>query len=160
MADFVLLHGTTQTAAGWGRISPALRRNGHRVFAIDLASRQQPFYTIADYASLVAELLDDRVRHPIVVAHSASGLLLPTVAATLEAQRQVWIAAIVPDVEGGRSLFEEYAAEPDLFGPEWVGVDPTADPILATYFLFHDCDLATLRWALSTVGLFSLVDTP
>lgn len=29
--------------------------------------------------------------------------------------------------------------------------DPTTDPVLATYFLFHDCDLATLRWALTTL---------
>lgn len=26
--------------------------------------------------------------------------------------------------------------------------------MLATYCLFHDCDLATLRWALSTLRLF------
>ena len=33
-----------------------------------------------------------------------------------------------------------------------MGVDPTADPVLATYFLFHDADLAGLRAALSTVA--------
>ena len=26
---------------------------------------------------------------------------------------------------------------------------PPSDPVLATYFLFHDADLATQRWALA-----------
>lgn len=44
-------------------------------------------------------------------------------------------------------------AEPTaVFTPEWVGIDPTTDPVLATYFLFHDTDLATLRQALPTVS--------
>ncbi|MQA04959.1 MAG: alpha/beta fold hydrolase [Streptosporangiales bacterium] len=40
-----------------------------------------------------------------------------------------------------------------MFDLEWLGVDPTADPVLATYFLFHDCDLETLQWALTTLRL-------
>ncbi|UIJ61757.1 hypothetical protein LWP59_09095 [Amycolatopsis acidiphila] len=40
--------------------------------------------------------------------------------------------------------------------PEWAGLteQPTTDPGAATYFLFHDCDLATLRWGLSTLRLW------
>jgi len=43
----------------------------------------------------------------------------------------------------------------DIFNPEWLGKDPTADPVLASYFLFHDCDLDTLQWALTTLRLFA-----
>jgi hypothetical protein len=32
------------------------------------------------------------------------------------------------------------------------GWTPPSDPVLATYFLFHDADLATLRQALPTVA--------
>jgi hypothetical protein len=39
---------------------------------------------------------------------------------------------------------------------EWLGVDPSTDPVLASYFLFHDADLATLREALSTVAMCDL----
>jgi hypothetical protein len=38
--------------------------------------------------------------------------------------------------------------------PEWISQNPVADPVLATYFLFHDCDLAALRWGLTTLRLF------
>lgn len=89
-----------------------------------------------------------------MVAHSAAGCLLPGIARALRATHQVWIAAYVPD--GRHSLQEEArTAAADLFNPEWPGSDPTADPLLAAYFLFHDCDLATLRWALTTVRRFS-----
>lgn len=42
-----------------------------------------------------------------------------------------------------------------MFNPEWFGKDATSDPVLASYFLFHDCDLATLQWALTTLRLFA-----
>jgi hypothetical protein len=73
------------------------------------------------------------------------------------ARHQVWLAAVVADYVGSRSLLNEIAADPTvIFRPEWVGVDPTTDPVLATYFLFHDADLATLRAALPTVACCDL----
>lgn len=39
-----------------------------------------------------------------------------------------------------------------MVNEEWIGVDPTTDPVLATYFLFHDADLASLRAALPTLS--------
>jgi hypothetical protein len=85
--DYVLVHGTTQSPAGWQRLAGALTRRGNRVQAVDLPT-SQPELLAADYA--------------------------------------------------GRSLTEP----------------PTADPVVAAYFLFHDCDLATLRWAVPTLRLF------
>lgn len=94
------------------------------------------------------------MRSPIVVAHSGAGILLPGIARELGAAHQVWLAAYVPD--GRRTMLDEVRASPaDVFNPEWPGSDPTADPVLAAYFLFHDCDLSTLRWALTTVRRFS-----
>ena len=90
---------------------------------------------------------------PVVVAHSAAGLLLPSVARRVDASHQVWLAAVIPD--GTRSLLAEFANAPgEMFNDEWLGHDAVADPVLATHFLFHDCDLATLRWALGTLRRF------
>ena len=89
----------------------------------------------------------------MVLAHSAAGLLLPALAERLDAAHQVWLAAFVADHAGGRSLLDEVRDDPSaLFHDGWVGADPTTDPVLATCFLFHDADLPTLRWALSTVA--------
>jgi pimeloyl-ACP methyl ester carboxylesterase len=59
---------------------------------------------------------------------------------------------------------EEIRAQPDaIFQTERVGCDPTTDPVLAAHFLFHDCDLATLSWGLTTLRLFvpaACYDTP
>ena len=67
----------------------------------------------------------------------------------------MYLAAAVPDPAGHRSFLDEMQADPlAMFNSEWFGVDPTGDPVLATYFLFHDCDLSTLRWALGTLQLF------
>lgn len=152
MTDIVLVHGTTQSPTGWDRLSEVLTGQGHRSHTVDLVPGGAS--TAAEYADLAAAQLPPGVTAPIVVAHSASGMLLPAIARRLGARHQVWVAAYVPD--GRRSLFDEMTSAPtELFNPEWIGADPTADPLLAAYFLFHDCDLATLRWALGTVRLFA-----
>jgi hypothetical protein len=54
---------------------------------------------------------------------------------------------------------EEVQADPlAVVHSDWVGVDPSTDPVLATYFLFHDADLAALRAALPTVAGCDLAD--
>lgn len=151
VTDFVLIHGTTQSPTGWDRLVAALDARGHRCWTVDLASSDE--LSAEGYADEVRRQVPDTVTHPVVVAHWGSGLLLPAAARLLGAQRQVWLAAAIPD--GQRSLLEEVSAAPtDVSNAEWLGKDPTKDPVLATYFLFHDCDLATLQWALSTLQLF------
>ncbi|WP_199433611.1 hypothetical protein [Qaidamihabitans albus] len=69
----------------------------------------------------------------------------------------MWLAAVVPDFAGGASSVDEAGIRrAEMFNPEWTTLSeaPTEDPVTAAYFLFHDCDLATVRWALSTVRLF------
>ena len=86
----------------------------------------------------------------MVVAHSASGLLLPLIARALHAIRQVFLAAWIPD--GKQSLIAELDEDPTgVFHKDWLGKDPAGDSDVARQFLFHDCDVATTIWALSTL---------
>ena len=150
MSDVVLIHGTTQNAAGFWRLSHALHRRGHRALTVDVPSGLP---TAEDCAEVLAEQLPADLRAPIVAAHSAAGLVLPALAARLGAAHQVWMAAFVPDHHGQISLLDQVRANPGaLFHPEWIGVDPTTDPALAVRFLFHDItEPATVVAALTTV---------
>jgi len=49
MTHFVLVHGTTQSPAGWDRLAAELRGRGHGVTTIDLPG-DQPEWAPADYA--------------------------------------------------------------------------------------------------------------
>jgi pimeloyl-ACP methyl ester carboxylesterase len=42
----------------------------------------------------------------------------------------------------------------EAFDPDWIGKDPTTDAAVAAHFLYHDCDHASLAWALTTRRLF------
>jgi len=85
----------------------------------------------------------------VVVAHSASGLLLPLVPSFRPVTHLVYLAAAgVPQL--GMTLDEQLAADPDMLNPAWVGVDPFQDHQAARRFLFHDCDELTARWAIAT----------
>jgi hypothetical protein len=78
---------------------------------------------------------------------------LPAAARALDARRQIWLAAWVPDPD--TSFSEEVAQHAEsAFNPEWIGKDPTADATVAASFLYHDCDQPTLDWALTTRRLF------
>lgn len=148
--DYVLVHGTTQSSAGFDRLASSLARRGHRVAAVDLPA-DQPEWLAEDYAEFLAAQLDLSSR-PIVAAHSGSGILLPAIARKLDAVRMVWLAAYVP--RPGVSLLDEIRNSTAMFNPEWVGQDPTTDDVVAAHFLFHDCDLDALRWALRTLRPF------
>ena len=153
--DYVLVHGTTQSPAGWQPLAGALTRRGHRVHAVDLPTGQ-PELLAADYAALAAGQVAGVVDEPVVVAHSGGCLLLPAIAREVGARRLVWLAGYIPGPAGGPGFAGEIqAAGSEMFSPEWRSLTepPTADPVVAAYFLFHDCDLATLRWAVSTLRL-------
>lgn len=151
MVDVVLVHGTTQSSAGFDGVQEALGKRGLRSFAVDVPGPGPA--TAAAYAELLAAQVPADFHRPTVVAHSASGLLLPALARRLDASHQVWLAAAVGDYAGGRSLLAEIRDDPTaVLQAEWIGVDPGSDPVLATHFLFHDADLATLRKALPTVS--------
>ena len=150
MSDVVLIHSTGQGAAGWDRVVEALARRGWTAYAVELPS--DPTLVAADYAKLIRDQVGI-LAAPFVLAHSGSGPLLPAAARALDARHQIWLAAWVP--AASESFVEEvddHAEE--AFNPEWIGQDPTQDAAAAAKFVYHDCDEATLEWALSTRRLF------
>jgi hypothetical protein len=159
--DFLLVHGSTQGPGGYDRLAAALQDRGHRTVAADLPV-DRPEWTAGQYADL-ARGQAAGLTEPVLVVHSAAGVVAPAIAAAVGARHVAWLGAVVPDP--GRSVMDELAADPGMFGAEWH--DWTGDlegaPAETAYFLFHDCDLATLRWALSTTRLWpvrSLFEAP
>ncbi len=150
MTDFVLIHSTGQGAAGWDRVVRELANRDHTAHAVELPD--DPNLTAADYAELMHQQVGE-VAAPVVLAHSGSGPLLPAAARTLAARRQVWLAAWVPDENA--TFAEEVSDHAETaFNPEWIGKNPIEDDDVATAFLYHDCDQATLAWALATRRAF------
>jgi pimeloyl-ACP methyl ester carboxylesterase len=153
--EFVLVHGSTQSPAGWDRLAGALGTRGHDVTAIDLPV-SRPEWTVADYAREAAAQAGEPAGRRVVAGHSGAGVLLPAIADATQASAVVWLAGYVPDLVGGRSMAEDIKAQRDaMFHPGWLGVDPTSDPQLALRFLFHDCNPQTQQWALGTLRLFN-----
>lgn len=144
------MHGTTQSPSCWDRVVHELTRRGHRAMAVDLPV-DQPDLLAEDYARIAAGQVAGDVRDPVVVAHSGGGLVASALGRRLGAAHLVWLAAFVPDFAGGRSMRDQVRAElATMFGPEWPEWE-SDDPTESAYFLFHGCDLATLRWALETL---------
>lgn len=155
MVDIVLVHGTTQTAAGFDALVGELASRGHRAIAVSVPSAGAE--TAVGYADLLAAQVPDDMDRPVVLGHSAGGLLLPALSRRLRARHQIWLAAAVADYSGRRSFLAEVRGDPGRVAqPEWLGVDPATDPVMATYFLFHDADLGALRAALATVAVCDL----
>lgn len=157
--DVVLVHGTTQSPTGFDPLIAALDQRGYRGLAPQL--HPSPTGTAATHADQLADQLPPDLHRPAVLAHSAAGLLLPVLARRLDAVAQIWLAAAIPDYQGGRSLITELRADPEaVFNSEWLGIDPTRDPAMAVYFLFHDTvdhtDLAALRHGLATLAATDL----
>ena len=148
-----MLHGTTQAPSAWDRIAELLVARGHRCFPVDF-SGEVADRTAEEFARDALDQVGDRVREPVVVAHSGGGLVLPAAARLLNARHLVWIGAVVQDFAGGRSFLSEIEERRDeMFGAEWSEWTDD-DPVVAAYFLFHSCDLATLRWAMTTLRPF------
>jgi Alpha/beta hydrolase family len=153
MAVVAVVHGSMAGPTAYTRLAKELDCRGHRAL-VELPV-DRPELTGTDYARMVAEQLDaalaeDGTQHEpvVVVAHSASGLLLPLVPSFRPVTHLVYLAAGVP--QPGMTLDEQLAAEPDMLNPAWVGVDPFQDHQAARRFLFHDCDEPTARWAIAT----------
>jgi pimeloyl-ACP methyl ester carboxylesterase len=147
MVTFCLVHGSTQSAAGWDRLVAELERRGHRTIVPTLAANE-PEASATRYADQIVRMLPEDASDVVVVAHSASGLFLPLVPAHRKVRYLVFLAAVIPKI--GASLLDQFRAEPDMMSPDWVGKDPTASDEIAMRFLFHDCTPEIARWALTT----------
>lgn len=146
MTDAVLIHSTGQGAAGWARIVEALISRDVQAHPVELPDDQS--LAAVDFARLIHAQVGS-ISAPVVLAHSGSGPLLPAAARLLGAAHQIWLAAWVP--AAGVSFIEDVRANiTEAFDPGWVGKDPITDDAAAREFLYHDCDEATLQWALTT----------
>jgi pimeloyl-ACP methyl ester carboxylesterase len=150
---FVLVHGSTQNSRGWDRVAQRLRSRGHTVIAPDLPRRSAEWH-LEDYAAAIAAHVESS--DSVVVAHSFSGVFLPIVA-SLKPCTVVFLAALIP--EPNKSAREQVMEEANMLSPRWAAagsrwLNPAEHADLAKEFLFHDCDAATLEWALSTIELF------
>ncbi len=149
MSTFCLVHGSTQCPHGWDLLVSALKALGHDCICVDLPT-DEPAAGAIRYAKVIGEVLAE-VKHPIVVAHSASGLFLPLVPDYAPVDRLVYLAAAIP--QPGESFLSQFQRAPDMYRPDFVGKDPTKDASLAKQYLFHDCSSETAEWALSTLRL-------
>jgi pimeloyl-ACP methyl ester carboxylesterase len=151
MSNFILIHSTGEAPSCWRRLATALELHEHRTHPVDLPV-DRPDLLAADYANIMREQVG-HIAEPIVLAHSGSGTLLPAASKALKARHRVWLAAWVPNSHA--SFMEEVRANPtEIFNPDWIGKDPTNDSSVAINFLYHDCDQATIDWALRTRRLF------
>ncbi|MDT7790501.1 MAG: hypothetical protein QOF58_8920 [Pseudonocardiales bacterium] len=150
-----MLHGTTQTPACWHPLQSILQQQGHRTFAADLTDEDD--WQAEDYATEVHRQFPE-TESPTIIAHSGAGLLAPATAAKLNATHIVWIGALIPDLTGTMTMMEELNDHGDeIFPPEWFqwsGADLLTDQAVSAYFLFHDCNLEQLKFALTTLRLF------
>jgi pimeloyl-ACP methyl ester carboxylesterase len=150
MSLFCLVHGSTQNSSGWARLTPELKRRGHRVFCAELPA-DQPNASVVRYAQAISKTLNDTEEPAIVLAHSVSGIFLPLLPSHCSVSRMVFLAAFVPEI--GKSPMQQLQANPEMFWSDWIGKDPTKDGTIAVHYLFHDCDPKTTTWALSTLRL-------
>lgn len=146
MTDIVLIHSTGQGAAGWERVVGALAERGLTAHAVELPNDAE--LLSSDYAALIRRDVGD-IPAPVLLAHSGSGPLLPAAARALGARHQVWLAALVPDLE--LTFLEEVEEHAETtFNPDWLDKNPLENDAVAAHFLYHDCDWKTLEWGLST----------
>jgi len=143
-----LIHGSTQSPHGWDLLVKELMAWDVEVTAVDLPSVDEG---ATFFAREVARQMP-KGKPPIVVAHSAAGLILPVVASHMEVSRLIYLAAVIPKPHV--SLLDQFKESPAMFQPDWVGKDPTQDPALARHFLFHDCEPRIQEWALTTLRLW------
>lgn len=134
---------------GWKLLTEALARRGKHSLCVDLKPGEETCGA-ADFAARINASLDQH-QNVIAVARSASGLLLPLLANYRKVTRLVYLAAVLP--QPGFSFVEQHKAAPEMYRPEFVGKDPTADASLARTLLFHDCDEAATDWAITTLRL-------
>lgn len=150
MSLFCLVHGSTQNAAGWELLTAELTRQGHEAVCPELPA-DVPDASATVYADVIAKAVPSD--QTIVVAHSASGMFLPLVAAQRPIRKMVFLTSVIPKLE--TSIFGQFQADRSMFNPEWLGKDPTKSDEIARQFLFHDCSPEVTRWALTTLRLMN-----
>jgi pimeloyl-ACP methyl ester carboxylesterase len=147
LTTFCLIHGSAQDSRVWQLLESELTASGHNVVIPEIPTNE-PDVGAKRYALTVAQSLSS-LQEAVLVAHSASGLLLPLVATLVPTTHMVFLAAAIP--VPGMSFLDQLAPDPTvIFNPEWIGQNPAQDDDAAVHFLFHDCPPEVARWALTT----------
>ena len=150
---FCLMHSSGQGPEGWKLLVEELQHRGHRALtpAFDLTKTDEG---AAFHAETIIQALRASGQRPtdvVCVAHSASAMYLPIVAEQWRPRRMIFLAALIPQL--GRSIIEQFNADPSMFNPAWIGKNPMDDSV-ALEFVYHDCPTNRIEWALSTRVLF------
>jgi pimeloyl-ACP methyl ester carboxylesterase len=146
LTTFCLIHGSGQDSRVWQLLEDDLRARGHVVVTPNMPANE-PDAGAQRYAMTAADSLSSS-GVAVLVAHSASGLLLPFVAALVPTTLMVFLAAAIP--VPGKSFLDQLAPDPTvMFNPGWIGQNPVEDDDAAVNFLFHDCPPDVASWALS-----------
>ena len=153
LTTFCLLHSSGQGPAGWKLVVDELQRRGHTTLtpAFDVTKTDEG---AVFHAQTIVHALRASGQDPadvVCVAHSAAGTYLPIIAQEWRPRHMIFLAALIP--QPGRSIIEQYQADPGMFNPAWIGKNPM-DEHVAIEFVFHDCPTDRIAWALSTRVLF------
>jgi len=151
---FCLMHSSGQGPQGWKLLVDELQRRGHPALtpAFDITKTDEG---AEFHAGTIIEALMESGQKPadvVCVAHSAAGIYLPIVAEKWRPRGVVFLAALIP--QPGRSIIDQFNADPSMFNPAWIGKNPMDDGV-AVEFVYHDCPADRIEWALSTRVLFS-----
>lgn len=165
MTTFALVHGAWHDAWCWDRVAPLLQQAGHDAIAPNMPSEDGSagFDAYADEVCAALRGCDDDV---VVVAHSLAGTTGALVADRRPVRHLVYLCAAVP--EGGKSLLDQWQAEPDMVHPEFADgwlqglTDPDdqmrtawVDHEFAGKVFYDDCDGATVTEAIGHLRLQS-----
>lgn len=136
----LLLHGSLLGPWSWKLVADRLAADGHRTSCPELPFTDASAGYAEHLAAIDAALVGDEP--DVVVAHSAAGLLAPSVLRASPAPT-IYVAPFLPDAR--RSVFEQWDDEPDMFCDEWVqfgAAPPWEDAERAHRLLLHDCSAA------------------
>jgi pimeloyl-ACP methyl ester carboxylesterase len=153
MSSIVLIHGSTQNRSCWDLVRPYLADGGHQIIAVELPA-DRPENSASDFARLAVDQMRGAPDDCVLVAHSASGILLPLIARLRPVKALVYLAAMIP--APGSSVMDQLQSEPDMLHPDWLRAgsqwsDSARWRELADHFLFQDVALSVREWAYSTI---------
>ena len=132
VAHFFLISGSEGRRSHWNSCTEGLRFRGHDVTAFGWGD--------LPWNGGLEAVIDFLRRHvgdakePVLVGHSAGGLLVPRISSCLPVRAEVYLAALAP--QPGLSFAEQMFESPEeVFNPEW----------LASAYHPHSPEAAILR---------------
>jgi pimeloyl-ACP methyl ester carboxylesterase len=154
--EFVLVHGAWHGAWAWELLVPVLRDAGHVALTVELPV-DDTAVDASGYAAIIAgAIARERLRGPVLVGHSLSGLAIPLVPSLAPVGRLVFLGALIPAPgETMARVFEREGVRGDvqaLIESDEQGRSRWASAQGAIDVLYHDCDEALARAAVARLS--------